>query len=114
MPALTRPCSTQVRDLDDFLFTRYHDVSMYPWNTDRVVYLGDAAHAMSPQLGQGANLALWDAMVLADALAAHETLPAGALAAYSHARGAPPGLLRVRHALADAVVPAATPSCRWR
>jgi 2-polyprenyl-6-methoxyphenol hydroxylase-like FAD-dependent oxidoreductase len=84
MPALEAPLA-QARDLDAFVFTRYHDVSMYPWNTDRVVYLGDAAHAMSPQLGQGANLALWDAMVLADALAAHET-PAAALDAYSRSR----------------------------
>jgi 2-polyprenyl-6-methoxyphenol hydroxylase-like FAD-dependent oxidoreductase len=39
------------------------------WHGEGVVFLGDAAHATSPQLGQGANLALWDAMVLADVLA---------------------------------------------
>lgn len=37
---------------------------------DRVVLLGDAAHAMSPDLGQGACQAIEDAVVLAAALAA--------------------------------------------
>jgi 2-polyprenyl-6-methoxyphenol hydroxylase-like FAD-dependent oxidoreductase len=58
---------------------------MSRWHGDRVVFLGDAAHAMSPQLGQGCNLALWDAMVLADLVHAAKTLP-DALAAYSRAR----------------------------
>jgi 2-polyprenyl-6-methoxyphenol hydroxylase-like FAD-dependent oxidoreductase len=79
------PVLEQIHSADDVLFAQYHDVSMYPWNDDRVVYLGDAAHAMSPQLGQGANLALWDAMVLADAIAMHERLPE-ALDAYSRSR----------------------------
>jgi 2-polyprenyl-6-methoxyphenol hydroxylase-like FAD-dependent oxidoreductase len=52
------------------------------------VFLGDCAHAMSPQLGQGANLALVDAVALADALAANESVPR-ALAAYSAARRRP-------------------------
>lgn len=85
-PAL-EPLLAQVEDLDRVIFSRYVDVKMFPWNTDRVVYLGDAAHAMSPQLGQGANLALWDAMVLSDALAGSDTLAAG-LDAYSRARRA--------------------------
>jgi 2-polyprenyl-6-methoxyphenol hydroxylase-like FAD-dependent oxidoreductase len=57
------------------------------WHTGRVVYLGDAAHAMSPQLGQGANLALWDALVLAECVAAEPSVDL-ALSRYSDARRA--------------------------
>ena len=84
IPALA-PLLGQVESLDDVLFTRYQDVSMPRWHDGRVVYLGDAAHAMSPQLGQGANLALWDAMMLGDALRAADRIDDG-LAAYSERR----------------------------
>ena len=39
-----------------------------PWHTGRVLLLGDAAHAASPATGQGASMALEDAVVLAKAL----------------------------------------------
>lgn len=82
------PLLASIDGLDRVLFARYRDVAMWPWHGDRIVFLGDAAHATSPQLGQGANLALMDAMVLADALAAEPGVPR-ALAAYTHARRRP-------------------------
>lgn len=48
----------------------YGRVATPCWGEGRVVLLGDAAHCMSPQLGQGASLALRDAQVLASVLAA--------------------------------------------
>lgn len=46
------------------------------WHTDRVVLVGDAAHAMCHHQGQGANSAILDAGVIADALAAASSVPA--------------------------------------
>ncbi len=42
--------------------------AMPRWTKGRVCLLGDAAHAMSPSAGQGASLAMEDAMVLAQCL----------------------------------------------
>jgi 2-polyprenyl-6-methoxyphenol hydroxylase-like FAD-dependent oxidoreductase len=79
------PFLEQITDAGQVLLAKYRDVRMKRWHGDRIVFLGDAAHAMSPQLGQGANLALWDAMTLADALAGATSLAHG-LAAYSRTR----------------------------
>jgi salicylate hydroxylase len=47
-----------------------HDLApLKRWHTDRVVLMGDAAHAMVPHQGQGANQTIEDAIVLADCLA---------------------------------------------
>ncbi|HLL55481.1 MAG TPA: NAD(P)/FAD-dependent oxidoreductase [Myxococcaceae bacterium] len=77
----------QIQHPEQVLFSQYHDVVMRPWNTRNVVYLGDAAHAMSPQLGQGCNLALVDALVLSECLEGGGPL-AAALDTYSRRRRA--------------------------
>ena len=58
------------------------------WHTDRVVLMGDAAHAMVPHQGQGAGQTIEDAIVLADCLAdAHATGDRGsALRRYAELR----------------------------
>lgn len=66
-----------------------HDIYDLPplrsYATERVAIVGDAAHAMTPDLGQGANQALEDAVTLAAMLDAHPSIPE-ALAAYDRRR----------------------------
>lgn len=82
------PLLDHVTTWDDLALAPYHDTVLTRWHDRRVVYLGDAAHAMSPQLGMGANLALADAAILADCLAETPANLPQALATYSNRRRA--------------------------
>lgn len=57
---------------EKLMLASYADVRMHQWHDGRVVAIGDCAHAMSPQLGQGANMALVDAVALSQALGTGE------------------------------------------
>ena len=50
-----------VHDFEQVLFTSYRHVHLRRRFDARTLFVGDAAHAMSPHLGQGINLALVDA-----------------------------------------------------
>lgn len=80
------PVLDAVKTPGDLSFVSYADVVVgRPYCPDlNLAVIGDGAHGTSPQLGQGANLALIDAMTLADALRESASI-AEALAA-SHAR----------------------------
>ena len=63
-----------------------YDLGHVPtWSRGRMVIIGDAAHAPSPSSGQGASMALEDAVVLAQSLRDHADVPA-AFAGYEAAR----------------------------
>ncbi|HSA89275.1 MAG TPA: FAD-dependent monooxygenase [Burkholderiales bacterium] len=55
------------------------------WHNEKAVLLGDAAHAMTPNIGQGAGMAMEDAAVLAEELAGGAFLER-ALANYARRR----------------------------
>jgi 2-polyprenyl-6-methoxyphenol hydroxylase-like FAD-dependent oxidoreductase len=54
------------------------------WGAGKVVLIGDAAHAMTPNLGQGAAMGIEDAALLPQALAASD--PASRMRALRHRR----------------------------
>ena len=78
---------SSIDSIDQWSFAEYLDVVMSRWHADGCVVLGDAGHAMSPQLGQGVNLALWDAWTLARCMREQRDL-GQALARYSESRRA--------------------------
>ncbi|MEG3164020.1 FAD-dependent oxidoreductase [Sphingomonas sp. PB2P19] len=55
------------------------------WHKGRVALLGDAVHATTPHLGQGAGMAIEDALVLAEELDRHDD-PEAAFTAYRERR----------------------------
>ena len=71
---LLRPDATPAADIVEatsgqLMVTNAVDLSLgLRWHTPRAVIIGDAAHAASPATGQGASMALEDAVILAKAL----------------------------------------------
>lgn len=64
----TTPFLDQIATPDQLTFARYAHRTL-AWPIDRaLIHIGDSWHSTSPQLGQGANMALLDAWALAQAL----------------------------------------------
>lgn len=58
----------QFKTPDDLNFAAYGDVVLKAYHDKRLLFIGDAAHATSPQLGQGANMGLLDALTIDESL----------------------------------------------
>lgn len=82
-----------LQDAEALMWASYRHAWLPRWHRGRAVLLGDAAHPMSPHLGQGVNLALVDAMQLARSLEFCGGDPAPAFAHYQKARQRPVGLV---------------------
>ena len=76
---VTRALGT-LASTESVLCTDVEEIHQDPWVKGRVVLLGDAAHALTPNMGQGAGMAMEDAAVLGEELAGaasgHQSLAA--------------------------------------
>jgi len=81
-----RELAEHITDDDGVVYRPLEGMMVYgPWSKGRVVLLGDAVHATTPHLGQGAGMAIEDSIVLAEELAKADT-PEEAFAAYRERR----------------------------
>jgi len=72
---------------DELIHNDLEEIDEGPWHAGRVGLIGDAAHAMTPNMGQGAAMALEDAMVLVE-LVSERTSSVPEILASLHARRA--------------------------
>lgn len=70
----TRSLLDSIRTADQLTFARYAHRTLRDPVEPMLVHIGDAWHSTSPQLGQGANMALLDAWALALGLRESETV----------------------------------------
>lgn len=81
----TTPLLEQIFAHEDLVFAAYAHRTMASPISNACVHVGDSWHCTSPQLGQGANMALLDAYALAHALQTQTNLDA-ALGEYARLR----------------------------
>lgn len=74
-PALA-PFLGRINDSTPARWDRFSVVRTPRWSSGRVVILGDAAHSMPPNIGQGACLAMCDGFALAASLEGQTDVPA--------------------------------------
>ncbi|WP_375195955.1 FAD-dependent oxidoreductase [Sphingobium sp.] len=73
-PPAIRALAEQITDNDGVVYRPLETLMLHgPWHKGRVVLLGDAVHATTPHLGQGAGMAIEDSIVLAEELVKADT-----------------------------------------
>ena len=76
LPEMIKSC-LECTDEDQMVPTQAGDLlALSPWYRDRVLMIGDAAHATSPYAGMGACSAIADAAFLADLIISGRSIPA--------------------------------------
>ena len=65
------PFISQITQTEQMTPATYNHGTLWKPHDERLAIIGDAAHQASPQLGQGANMALLDAKILCKALEGH-------------------------------------------
>ena len=100
----------QITSHEQLSFVRYrHRTLDTPIGGLRLVHIGDAWHATSPQLGQGANMALLDAWALSEALRTEPDIP-GALMRFRKLRS---GHIRAYQSMSWMFTPVYQGDSRW-
>lgn len=56
------------------MYNDLEDIHLNNWQNGRIILIGDAAHGMTPNLTQGASMAIEDACVLAEQLSGSDTV----------------------------------------
>ena len=75
--ALIRDFASQIVDPEGVVYRPLEGVMIEgDWSKGRIALLGDAVHATTPHLGQGAGLAIEDALVVADELSRNSDVEA--------------------------------------
>ena len=65
---------SQLRSAGEIITTDVEELRQERWGEGRAVLLGDAVHAMTPNIGQGAGMAMEDAAVLAEELGSSSSI----------------------------------------
>jgi len=105
----TAPLLDQIGDVDQLTFARYAHRTLRRPASPGLIHIGDAWHSTSPQLGQGANMALLDSWALAKGLREAPDIEKGLARAVSLRQAH----VRLYQALSAVFTPAYQSDSRW-